>query len=370
MRRLRLTTRFFLGVLTLAASLSFNASGLFASIEETADKSNTQTKEYSHGLPNPSSRPLAKSRSYGFFADLLVWCAKESGTENWAEVINTKGSAITCDIRDVHFGWDAGFRVGVGYGMRHDRWDTQFYYTRFHTRGNDHVSSAPGSVFSSYIGNFYVDNPSGKGISGVAYQTASVHWTIHFNIFDWELGRAFWVSKALSIRPYVGVKGGWIDQAIHTKWQNPNLSKIPGAELFNTARENLKNNFWGLGPSGGLNTTWNLLTRQNHSLSLFGDLSGAIMYGHWRFGDVYKNDIQQEVSIKLSHINGGATMVRTIMGFGWDANCCQDRCHFSARLGYEMQFWLDQLQFYSFDTGRLSNELTLQGGTLDFRFDF
>lgn len=94
------------------------------------------------------------------------------------------------------------------------------------------------------------------------------------------------------------------------------------------------------------------------------------MYGHWTFGDVYKNDIQQKVSIKVPNINGGATMIRTLMGFGWDTNFCKDRFHFSARLGYEMQFWLDQLQFYSFDTGRLSNELTLQGGTLDLRFDF
>lgn len=318
-----------------------------------------------NGLPNISARFQPDNTSFDIFADLLVFCAQESGSDNWAEVINATGSTTVCDIKDVRFGWNVGFRVGLGYGMCHDEWDTQLYYTRFSTQGNDHISSNPGSIFSPFLGNFYVDNPGGAGISGIAYQRASILWKVRFNMFDWELGRSFWVSHALSLRPFIGLKGGWIHQLIHTKWQNPHLS---GAEFFHTGKEDLKNNFWGLGPCGGLKTKWNLVVYQNHSFSLLGDLSGAIMWGHWTFGDQFTNDIQQEVSVKLSNLNSGATMLRTFMGFGWDASFCQ--FHFSTKLGYEMQFWLDQLQFYSFDTGRLSNELTLQGGTLEFCVDF
>lgn len=353
---------FFLGVMSLSV-----AAALLGAADENEACPIDQAECCCNGLPNTSARFRPGCTTFTTFADLLVWRAEESGSENWAEVISSSGLSTTCEIRDVRFEWNAGFRVGVGLGLPHDEWDTELYYTWFRTRGSDHVSDGPGSIFSSYIGNFYVDNPTGAGISGVAYQKASVNWTIHFNLFDWELGRAFWVSRSLSIRPFIGIKGGWIDQSIHTKWQNPHL---PANELFSTATENLKNDFWGLGPSGGLDTKWDLYACQNHSFSLFGDFSGSIMYGHWTFGDVYKNDIQQEVSIKLSNINSGATMLRAFMGFEWDATLCQDQFHFSTRLGYEMQFWLDQLQFYSFDTGRLSNELTLQGGTLDFRFEF
>ncbi len=333
---------------------------------DLAAEENKSQVQNVNGLPNTSARFHPDSTSFTAFADLLVWCAKESGSDNWAEVINAKGSKETCDIEGVDFGWNAGFRVGIGYGMRHDQFDTQFYYTWFRTRGTDHVSSNPGSVFSAFTGNFYVDNPDGAGISGIAYQKASMRWTIRFNIFDWELGRAFWVSQALSLRPFIGLKGGWIHQSIDTKWHNPKLKA--GDAIFTKATENLKNNFWGIGPSAGLNTKWNLLVRQNHSFSLFGDVSGAIMWGHWTFGDVYKNDAQQKVTIDTSSIKSAATMLRTFMGLGWDFD--QNRYHFSTKLGYEMQFWLDQLQFYSFDTGRLSNELTLQGGTLEFCFDF
>ncbi len=345
---------------------------VLCSINLDADGVKTQKHESSDGLPNPSSRFHLDSPSVVVFADLLVWTARESGSDNWAEVIYADGSTTTCNIRDVRFGWDPGFRVGVGYGMRHDQWDTQLYYTWFRTEGNDRVSNRPGSVYSSYIGNFYVDNPTGAGISGVAYQKAKIDWMLHFNIFDWELGRAFWVSKALSLRPFIGLKGGWIHQSIHTTWHNPNLSlpQYAGATPFDTGKEHLTNNFCGVGPCGGLNTKWNLYVRPTSLLNLFGDFSGAIMWGRWSFGDQYKNDIHQKVTIKTAPFSSGASMFRAMMGLGWDASFNRERFWFSTRIGYEMQFWLNQLQFYSFDTGRLSNVLTLQGGTLEFRFDF
>lgn len=367
-RSRHLTTGFFWGLLAVSANIP--VCQIFA----TADPLVSMEKkvENKNGLPNVSARFKPDSTSFDLFADLLVWCAQESGTENWAEVITGgNGSAEICDIRDIDFDWDAGFRVGLGYGMKHGQWDTQFYYTWFRTRGNDRVSSVPNSVYSSFLGNFYVDNSTGAGIKGLAYQKASIDWRIHFNIFDWELGRDFWVSKALSLRPFLGLKGGWIHQSMHTKWQNPTLPPPPPIyQPFQEGRENLKNNFWGLGPSLGIHTKWKFLSLENHSLSLFGDFSGAFMYGHWTFKDAYRNDILQKVSVKLSDINGGASMFRTFMGFGWETHLNRERIHFSTRLGYEMQFWLDQLQFYSFDTGRLDNELTLQGGTLEFRFDF
>lgn len=320
-----------------------------------------------NGLPNSSARPHPNSSEFDIFAGLIVWTVKEAGSDCWAEVITSKGSTSSNDLRQVDFDWDPGFRIGLGYGLKHDQWDTQAYYTHFHTRGFDHVSNGPGTVHSAFLGNFYIDNSSGAGLSGPAYQSASIDWTIHFNMFDWELGRNFWVSKSLALRPFLGVKGGSIDQSIHTKWHNPALS---GSAFFQEGRENLENNFWGIGPEAGLNTKWNLCAKKAQTFNLFGDFSGAIMWGHWSFGDRFKNDIGQQVSVRLKNIKSGASMVRAFMGFGWETNFNQNRYLLSTKLGYEMQFWLDQLQFYSFTGGRLVNALTLQGGTLELSFDF
>lgn len=318
------------------------------------------------GVPNVSTRCDPLLQTVDLFAQLIVWTAKEAGADCWAEVLTETPSAKSNDILGVDFGWDPGFRVGIGYGMLHDEWDTKAYYTWFHTKGKDSVSGSPGSVHSSFLGNFYVNNVTGAGLSGPAYQAASIDWTIHFDLFDWELGRSFWVSKSLSMRPFVCVKGGWIHQSIHSVWENPALS---APVYFFIGTEDLKNNFWGIGPGAGLGTEWNLF-QGDSSFYLFGDFSAALMWGHWSFKDRFQDSLPQHVSIHLQPINGGASTLRTFMGFGWDF-VCKKRCtQISAKLGYEMQFWLDQLQFYSFTGGRLVNELTLQGGTFEILFDF
>jgi hypothetical protein len=327
-------------------------------------------KDIPNGIANQSARFNSDCRSFDCFATLLVWTAREVGADCWAEVITTEGSVSSNTLAPVNFGWDPGFKVGLGYGMEYDQWDTQAYFTWFQTEGNDHISSSPGSVHSTFMGNFYVSNPDGSGISGPSYQHASINWTIKFNIFDWELGRNFWVSKALALRPFLAAKGGWIHQSIHSTWQNPNFGVLPDPVPFSTGIENIKNDFWGIGPAAGLNMKWNLFEMPCHSFHLFGDFSGALMWGHWSFGDAFNNNVQQQVIVNVQDVNSGATMVRSFMGFGWNANFNQNQYRFSAKLGYETQFWLDQLQYYSFIGATLDTALTLQGGSFEFSFEF
>jgi len=326
----------------------------------------THISENGCGVSNLSTRCDPPSSELELFAQLIIWTAREAGADCWAEVLDRSLANKSNNILEVDFGWDPGFRVGFGYGMMHDEWDTKAYYTWFHTKGKDSVASAPGSVHSSFLGNFYINNVDGSGLSGPTYQEASIDWTIHFDMFDIELGRSFWVSRSLALRPFVSVKGGWIHQSIHSEWQNPDLS---APVYFSVGTENLKNNFWGIGPGAGINTEWSLFQGES-SYYLFGDFSAALIWGHWSFGDIFQNDLPQHVSIHLQPINGGASTLRTFMGFGWDSEC-KKRCYrVSAKLGFEIQFWLDQLQFYSFTGGRLVNELTLQGGTFELLFDF
>lgn len=349
----------------LLTILSFTIIGFTSSLSSAPILSDAQEK--TNGLPNPSARLLPDLNEFDVFAHLLVWTAREAGTDCWAEVLNSNSLTSSNDIHEVHFGWDPGFRVGVGYGLKHDQWDTQAYYTWFKTNGTDHISGEPGSVHSAFLGNFYVDNPQGKGLSGPAYQKAGILWKIRFNLFDWEMGRHFLISKTLALRPFLGAKGGWIHQTIHSKWENPNLSS---PQYYYLGTENLKNNFWGIGPEAGINTKWMIFFSKNQFINLFGDFSGATMWGHWSFADVFNNDLQQKIVTKLQNMSSGASMLRAFMGLGWDAHFNQNQCLISAKLGYEMQFWLDQLQFYSFTGGRLDNELTLQGGTFEICFDF
>ncbi|NGX56925.1 MAG: hypothetical protein K1060chlam5_01178 [Candidatus Anoxychlamydiales bacterium] len=339
---------------------------VFFILSLNAMDSSVNIKESNDELLNISVNNSINSKDFNVFANFIFWTAKEASADCWAEVITSDSSTSSNDIQQVHFGWDPGFKVGVGYKMNQDQWDTQLYYTWFHTRGNDYISSNPGTIHSTFLGNFYINNADGSGLSGPAYQKASIDWTIKLNMIDWELGRKFWFTKSLALHTFLGLKGAWIDQSIHSKWQNPDL---PINDFFYVGIENLKNNYRGIGPKVGINTKWNLFSNQSQFYFL-GDFSGSIMWGHWSFFDVFQNDLPQQVSVDLQNINGGSSMLQMFMGFEWDSNFSQKQHRFSTKLGYEMQFWLDQLQFYSFTGGRLVNELTLQGGTLEFYFNF
>ena len=346
--------------ISILASASFLCSSLSASDSNPKQPADISSK-CAECIPTVSTN--SGTTSIDWFADILYWRAKQCGTENWGQILDVNVPKGRIDILEVDFKWDPGFRVGVGYRMDHDCWDTQFMYTRFKTQGTDHVTSDD-LITSSFLGNFYFENLAGFAFSGPQYHKASIKWTIDFNVFDGELGRKFWISKALSLRPFMGVKGGWIYQRIRSKWKDPNTTS------FERATENLKNDFRGIGPSAGLNTLWKLWRCEHSSFSLFGDVSGAIMWGKWTLKDVYRNDAPYKFPVVQADIKGAASMLRLFVGFQWESSLNKNRSTLSARLGFESQFWLEQLQFYSFNMGRLDNQLSLQGGTAEVRFDF
>jgi len=298
------------------------------------------------------------------FADFIYWSATEAGADTWAEVIIEANGNSSNDILGVDFGWDPGFKAGVGYQINQGKYDVKAYYSWFHTVGKESISSIPGAVHSTFLGNFYADNPLGIGISGPSYERAHISWAINFNTFDWQIGCNYCVDNCFSLRPFMGLKGGWIDQTIQTKWINPD---ILGFTFTSQATERLENNYWGIGPTIGIDTKWILFNLQSY-LYLFGDFAASFMWGHWTFSDEFASNFSEQISIELENLNGGASVIQTFIGLGWDHKFCSS-C-FTVKVGYEAQFWLDQLQFYSFTGGRLVNLLALQGGTIELSFDF
>ncbi len=137
---------------------------------------------------------LSNAKEFNVFANLLIWTAREAGADNWAEVIDTDGFFLTPNranrLKEVSFPWDIGFRIGASSASKQKRWDTRAYYTRFYTLGKDDLFGGPGTIHSTFLGNFYVNNPDGLGISGPAYESASINWTIDFNasFFDQRSG--------------------------------------------------------------------------------------------------------------------------------------------------------------------------------------
>jgi hypothetical protein len=199
-------------------------------------------------------------------------------------------------------------------------------------------------------------------------------------MFDWDLGRWQYFSKNLALRPYVGIKGGWI----HTKVKSTFASSTGvGASIG----ESFKNNYWGVGPSAGINTLWVLGcagSRMDHRFSLFGDFGGALQYGHFNVTSNTAGVNTAGASVGGLNQTGlnrnqATAMLQGAMGISWDTSFNRDRCHFMLKLGYELQYWFRQNQLigtaYTAATGlasnfRFSDDMALQGATAELRFDF
>ncbi|MBI2743773.1 MAG: hypothetical protein HYX48_07655 [Chlamydiales bacterium] len=329
--------------------------------------SDGQKQELARGLPNVSSRTAG---SWDLSADAFAWYASEEASAIWADVLKIGKNTSSFGVPDINFNWDFGFRVGAGRNLEYDQWDTQLNWTWFRTEAHKEIHLLP--EFISIAGKILITeeiHPEffAADLGSNFAESAKIRWSILFNMFDWELGRTFWVSKGLSLRPFIGLKGGWIDQSIHVNYKN---LIIANAFTSSSAKEQVKNNFWGIGPVGGVNTKWKLRNFGTHFPSLFGDFSIATLWGTWSCSDVYKETTGKRVSVHTRNSTLGALMLRGFLGTGWDVDIKKGRSHFSTRVGYEMQLWVNQLRVATSQLVRLHGDLTLQGVTLNCRFDF
>ncbi len=304
-----------------------------------------------------SAAPLSSNGWY-IFGDLLYWHADVDHAD-WAfKNDNTTATAIAGPNHSLNFKWGYGFRVGLGANMDYDQWDTNLYYTWFQTENSNAVGTKGAQSVEDLFG---IASPFTQG---------KIDWRIHFSVIDWELGRWFYVSKHLALRPHIGIKNAWISQNVHTR-----LTK--GSDKFNSRSSN---EFWGIGGTGGLNTTWNFFTVGTHHFDFFGDFAGALMYGHFDIDhrEVLTAAVTSGFHPKHLNRNLMVPMLQGIFGVSWDTGFNCNRCHFGMRLGYEFQYWWRQNQMLINELNTASlvsynrslGDLALQGLTIDFKFDF
>jgi opacity protein-like surface antigen len=340
-----------------------------------ARSSSMKSSEMQQQQPSINSLTSAAPKSdhgWYLFADALYWHADVGGTDWSQKQIDETAPIATGPVHHLDFKWDWGFRVGIGMcNMQHDQWDSNFYYTWFHAHNSNSIgkSGSPEVIFDQMT------------TAESNFTTGEIDWNIHFSMFDWELGRNFFVSKSLALRPHIGIKGGWINQPIKLSYTGGVASQIP-----TNFHVHMENDFWGVGASGGCNTNWvlgNAGAMNQHRFSVFGDFSGALMYGHFDVdlksvaSDAAGTPVHGGFDIKNLNRNLAVSMLNAMFGLSWDVGFNQDRCHFGFRLGYEFQYWFRQNQLMRAvgdgnDTIllRKSEDVSFQGLTADFRFDF
>lgn len=296
------------------------------------------------------------------FADVLLWKLREGSADNWGQIITPADVNQKVTLLEVPFNWQAGFRLGLGRKALDSAWDVLIAYTDYQTKKTAHTGVTSGGIYSAYLGNFYAGNPNGANF-GPNYRNANIEWTFTFRTVDIEYGRNYHIDSIVKLRPKVGLKSAVINQHINTNWQNPNAPSN-----FTMATENLKNLFWGIGPYLGFDSAWFIYGNDKRGLNLFGNVTAGLLSGHWRFKDRYENNTPLSITVNSDSINTAATLATGQFGVEWMGHILNSEA--KLRLGYEAQVWFNQVQYYSFNMGRLDNLMSLQGGLLDFFVHF
>ncbi len=333
-----------------------------------SDQSTRQTPVPTEFTHTDSGRPHVKHGINLFVTgDYLCWHATEqklifAGNIETSDTLGlnaAKGKAVSAKFK-----WRSGFRVGLGYNIGHDQWDTRLIWTSFKDRAQGHLSgSAEKLVFGS------VSSP----LFGITCFSAHTHLDLHSNLLDWELGREFFTGKWLTLRPFAGLRGGWIDQKWKTEFDNSvtsaNLGTLDSFDVL------LKQKFWGFGVRAGLDTNWKLI----RGFSLYADGAFSLLYSLFRDG---RKESAILGGVETVVLNGNEstrceqTILELQLGLRWDQMFAHDRCHFRLQAGWEHTVFLDHNRFFYFSEGTVESlmeyggNLAFQGLTVSARLDF
>lgn len=300
-------------------------------------------------LPNLCDRSKPQAKIIDISADILYLYTSE--TVDWAFTLRSDESLVETAYKTFVFDWAPGFRLGLGYSMEHDRWDTRASYTWFQSKAKDHTVGPVKPAFLAARLSLLEPFANGKATLN-----------LHYNMFDWDLGRSYLAGKCLILRPAIGVRGGWITQTIRSNWT---------IDDTHFASETVKQNFQGGGPTGGVNAKWCLGTCVDYSFSFLCQFQVDYLWGHWSIQDRFTDDLFFTIiHVKTLDRNFGSFVLHSFMGFEWDRNFDRNRTCLRCTLGYEIEDWLNQFQIFSDASGSQNNDLILQGLHFSLRFDF
>lgn len=220
----------------------------------------------------PNAGPRVKNGwdVYGIAA-FTYWTAHEDGLaysyiQDTSNVIAT--TIAFTEVGIPSFDWRPGFKVGVGADSCFDGWDVFLDYTWF--RSNSNTSSLnvdPNATTNVVDGYWLVNAPAIRSlIDDISaslmlsppntntfsfYESSSAKWGVQLNVFDLELGRNFFISRRLTLRPYVGLKGMWGRQRFNVEFTDF-LESLGLFEGSSSMSNKIKN--WGIGIRPGIDT--------------------------------------------------------------------------------------------------------------------
>lgn len=343
----------------LLAITSLSSLSLFA---DSHDQTSNAMYEPEGVTTNPKeliTPPVAPRVTHGadvfLTADFIWWKSQISGLEY---------ATIGSKSKELPFQFEPGFKVGLGVDMAHDGWDLYAQYTWLNTPKHSNHLSVPGHLgFSTLVSAF--STPTIGALSVIPTSSASASRKASFNVLDVELGRNFFISKRLTLRPNFGLKFAWLDEHIHFHY-NGNTTYTTIA----TADSHFKQYLFGVGGRAGLNTVWHF----SPCWGLYGDVALTALWG--KFNDKVRIKLLtsgQTESVETSNVHEKSQYVIPVIEYGIGLTYMtwfyDESYMFSLKAGWEEQIWVHYNQLLNVPS-KYNGDLSMQGLTIQAGFAF
>jgi len=352
---------------TLMASMSHNESSYSSQDHSKMVKDISSPKENSKVLKKittrnnrdtlgvttaPASPVLQKPTGYVSVDALLMNVYYDQNSANTLSQVGITdiGKAVS---EPYEFGWNWGVQASAGFRVSPEAWDLNFDFTYLNATRSKNLNSASNSLIVSNLG-FFGSLASAEVSFGQLNQKNS------FTYYDGDinLSREFFVSKRLSLMPYAGAKGVYIQQHFKLNGQE--------TETNYSLSSSLNNNFWGVGPQIGSGLRFGFT--KHFSLDFLVD--GALLWGY-----VYNNQNLSSSQTALGSVNIKSNRYQVVPNANvladivYDTNFANDKANFAIRFGYETRYYFSNFVSNSIFTQQ-SSATSIQGFNLGVKFTY
>jgi len=150
-------------------------------------------------------------------------------------------SVIAGKLGRPNFGFEPGFKVALGGHFDHDGWNIEAEYTYLPASAKSSITTTRDKGASTLFAIVTGDGTVGP----IAISQASEKWKHHFNLLTAALGRNFFISKYLTLKPFIGMDAAWLGDKLSQQFTPSVTFLTTGVSVTK------KQSTWGLGLRGG-----------------------------------------------------------------------------------------------------------------------
>lgn len=346
------------------------------------------TQEGAKALLLGSTNPQKMENNIYLSVDVILWKSKFEGSAYTSKDATLVNYPVISDdeVYEPHMSWDFGVKAGIGYNSCYDGWDAYFEYTYFKNKGhsthyaiaNDQViqglSILDSDTYQVAAPNMLsaLTNQSVPGYAGKA--TSEVSLTL--NDFHLELGKDFFISKGLSLRPSIGIQGLYLKIDQENTFSGGDFAFTAGGKsLFGIDYSLLDldnpqifvrkyNHIAALGPRFGINTNWRIFK----GLSMYADVNQSTLFSY------LKRENKATASAYPSNLQRNEYKIHRLLPItAFELGACYEHFFFdnsqklTLRLGYENQYFFN---VFNIGPDLVPDSLGIYGVNFKIRWDF